>query len=79
MLLILMRNIIEMVFVMGARLLQEVWGIVRNSRANARLNIYCFNAVIGTTYTPSGLLYAAFVNPQIIQRTDGTFPFSASI
>ena len=49
------------------------------AKQNARLNIYCFNAVIGTTYTPSGLLYAAFVNPQITQRTDGAFPFSSSI
>ena len=38
-----------------------------------------FNAVIGTTYTPSGLLYAAFVRPQTTQSTDGSLPFSLSI
>ena len=40
---------------------------------------YGFNAVIGTTYTPSGLLYAAFESPQITHNTLGTFPFFSFI
>ena len=33
--------------------------------------IYLHNAVIGTTNTPSSLLYAAFESPQTTHRTEG--------
>ena len=38
-----------------------------------------FNAVIGTTKTPSGLIYAALDIPQITQSTDGAIPPFAAI
>lgn len=43
MLLILMRNIIEMDSVMVLKLLQGVWGIVRNRRANRSAISYLFS------------------------------------
>ena len=34
---------------------------------------------MGTTNTPSGLLYTAFDSPHITHKTDGALPFSFSI